>query len=544
MRLSPLAIAQQMTHLMDDGGNVEPRVRVPESLSFASSRFSTRALPFPSDDLQPWMMRVKRGLSRWRDAQVLGLGAVWGHLRRPAVAAMEQLDSWGWNRTQTRQLALTQALYEAWAKEGYLPQAPRAQLTPSSTALGAMAVRTAGMGLDQASPPHTVVMNIRPHGQVVTVVHEPMAADDSTHVDPNRGITTPVFRLWLMLGHEAGHTLFEGETQPFRPSATSLTSLGLAMFNPALHPNLTAEQRTQKVTQGLAHINRHVLGPGAYGPFATQLEEAFCDVFGIMLLLRTTNFHPQAQAEVHLHRAVRAANTAYHRQVHGDWQSESGIYLYDTATAVDLALARQDQWAALPPQALRQQALTITSEAWLLRAHEAMNTSSTLRSHLEALPLDPDRWPSTVYGLCAALEQGVSRSQALWQQGLPALQATPGHQAWGQVLAALTAPGAAQQSGWVGEIWKAVSRHPASATLAQADRLNLKLAQQLQNPMRAYALNNQPALETGWRTAMKDVLRWSHILVPALQADMSHLPSPPVQDSLPSPSAPRRRRRP
>lgn len=341
MRLSYEAIAQAMAELHTGPGLVESRV--------ASG---TPGLPRqPLALAPPGESNRQRVAWHWIQA-VLHAGNLLGF---PVQGLDRRARQW-WNRwdgqegkaTRLAQVAQGQHLLDQWRADGWLHNGFRLRSADAHWTGGVGAV----LKSTQMDAERQVWLNIRPHGDI------PISAMPSLLKHGNLGFlqetSTPVFRQWLVLAHEAAHTVGIHLEAPFSPS-------------PAVREAWHADPRVQ--ANKLEELNRNLFGMGARGWFHEQFDEAFADVYGAMMVLRSADFHPQAVAEVHLMKKVRQADQNWFSRNGGDWTQSRAISAYETtAPALHLLLERQEEWRTLPPAALQQVASEIVSDAWLQTA--------------------------------------------------------------------------------------------------------------------------------------------------------------------------------
>lgn len=267
----------------------------------------------------------------WDQAKHLLTGGRWDDRPEydPGVLEWyERLDSRWQRRRREAVRDQDQALVNLWRAEGWLLGEVRVHLAgPLRAGCGCVWV---GSRPDQV---HDVMLNIRPNGDLPHLTETPYAIE-----------TVPLLNQWLTLAHEAAHTVFAGERFPFQPSAEALSRLGVA-----------ADQ--------VHDWNVKLFSMGALGPFCGQLDEAFADVYGAMMVLASTDFHPQAIREVELRQQLREAAI---QQPLPRWSASAEFDQYEvTAPALQRLLKRRADWAKRSPDEQRQHALRLVSDAWL-----------------------------------------------------------------------------------------------------------------------------------------------------------------------------------
>ena len=271
----------------------------------------------------------------WNQAKHLLTGGRWDD--RPeydpgVIEWYERMDSRWQRRRREAVRDQDQALVNLWRAEGWLLGEVRVHLAgPLRASCGCVWI---GSRPDQV---HDVMLNIRPSGDLPHLTENPYDI-----------ATVPLLNQWLTLAHEAAHTVFAGECFPFQPSPEALNRLGVM-------PERAAAQ--------VHDWNVKLFSMGALGSFCRQLDEAFADVYGAMMVLASTDFHPQAIREVELRQQLREADI---QQPLPRWSASAEFDLYEvTSPALQRLLETRTVWAKGTPDEQRQHALRLVSDAWL-----------------------------------------------------------------------------------------------------------------------------------------------------------------------------------
>ena len=158
--------------------------------------------------------------------------------------------------------------------------------------------------------------------------------------------TMPVFEHWIVLAHEAAHTVVSAFDRPF------------------VHPDMDEDLRHA--------FHRHIMGPmsDSRGLMPNLFEEAFADVYAFMVLWQLTKGHRDWQDAL-LHtmetrRKLRAGTRLHH----------PGTARHQTDLALQRAMADRHHWEALPPRDLRWQARLHASAGWLDLFDPAQNAGA------------------------------------------------------------------------------------------------------------------------------------------------------------------------
>jgi hypothetical protein len=261
--------------------------------------------------------------------------------------------------------------------------------------------------------PHQLFVHLNEQGEIHSFLRDATA-------ELAKSSSTPLFRYALMMAHEAGHTAYRNIWSPFQPSE-----------------NFTALTTEKNVGRVKGHdliqaIEDTILGPCATNPFDPQLEETFADVYGALLVLRTSEGNEQAWAEVRLWTAVREANHAWFlNNAHSPapviaWSDPAAVFTYDTAPALRLMMERSEQWARLPLSALPELALNLVSDAWLIQLRQQLTVDPYVLEPL--LNVGHNRFANR---LNVAATEG--RLLAFLAETAPALGHHPVYQAWARV---------------------------------------------------------------------------------------------------------------
>lgn len=399
MRLSYEQIAQAMAELHVGDGLVETRT------SFHAGEFPMQPLGLASAPVRPAKLTTRH----WIHA-VLNTVSLFG-VRTDDLTKKVNVwwDQWEAKENQAgrqAQIDQGQRLLGQWHKEGFLDDP--IHLHPGGT-IRANGVASVLRSTKTETPRH-VIMNVRPQGDISSSLNpriERMIRN--TH---EVQISTPVFRQWLALAHESAHTVSHVLSEPFSPSHTVRVAMG---------------GEPEELATQIKNLNRDLFGPGANGWFYGQFDEAFADVYGAMILLRTTDFHPQAMNEVVLSQTIRKANHDWLvRQECSGWKENGYPQIYEvTAPAIELLLSRRAEWENLPPEKIRDVASEVVSDAWLQVAAgqnriPAMLSMSTLLTRRTCPPL--------LFSFYEAAKNGQESMEAWTIDPWPKLAGTAGHQ--------------------------------------------------------------------------------------------------------------------
>lgn len=336
----------------------------------------------------------------WQQVKHLATGGAWADLPEPEPTSMEWYETLDaqWGRGRRRAMRdQDQALVNQWRAEGWL--------------LGEVHVHAAGpqRSFDTGcvwigSRPqqvHDIMLNIRPGGDLPNLAKASDVPTAETEV--------PVFNQWLTLAHEAAHTVFVGELFPFQPSPDALRRLGVP------RPEVNRQVRTWNVD---------LFSLGSLGPFYRQLDEAFADVYGAMMVLTSTHFHPQVIQEVQLRQRLRAAAVDTPAP---SWTKETSFDEYEvTAPALQRLLDTQAEWAPLSPAEQRRHALTLISDAWLAVAAQHTQEEPGWTTRLDWSLSDH---PTFHQRMLSAFCEGPGAPEAMLAQCAP-LADTVGHRLW------------------------------------------------------------------------------------------------------------------
>ncbi len=168
---------------------------------------------------------------------------------------------------------------------------------------------------------------------------------------------------WLILGHEAAHTVFAGINAPFQPTQSSAPPM--ARQRALAHGFSGNMAATEAVATGgwdpeiVDTFSRFVVGPFGQPEYSRWFSECFADTYGSMLIMRQCQMSAEAIGQVTLMRDGRAAASAALVD-----EDDSNEYLdaYDTSGCLSCVLETISEWKSLPPEELRQRALEITSD--------------------------------------------------------------------------------------------------------------------------------------------------------------------------------------
>lgn len=147
--------------------------------------------------------------------------------------------------------------------------------------------------------------------------------------------TTPAFEHWIVLAHEAAHTVVSALDRPFA------------------HPTLDEDLR---------HVfHRHIMGPmcAAQTLMPNLFEEAFADVYAFMVLWQLTKEHSDWQHTL-LHTIATRVRLRAGTRLHHPTTAR-----HQTDLALLRAMADVKNWETLPPRDLRWQARLHASAGWL-----------------------------------------------------------------------------------------------------------------------------------------------------------------------------------
>lgn len=226
-----------------------------------------------------------------------------------------------------RFLECATALLDSWHRAGWLPSRPdMALLAPGDRSLTnvpiAVAVRKPGQ------PSSIIYARSQAGAYLAAPVNHPV----SSALGARR--TSDALRTWLVLAHEAAHTVYMSDPAPFRLSQDSMSALERA-------------------------INMLLMSPFAPTNVASRAHnEILADVRATMMLLENAGHTAPAIREVELFADMRAANSAYHA-AHCSQPDE-----YPTASAIRITLASLDQWRGCPVSDLMAHSRIIASRAW------------------------------------------------------------------------------------------------------------------------------------------------------------------------------------
>jgi hypothetical protein len=302
-----------------------------------------------------WLMRI----GEWAQA-LFRFGAGWGRdfneweFLDQVSRLREGLDSLDRKELPRRRAVAAQGqhLVDRWKEEGWVTGQVHVSLGGAFVS-GASAIQYG----PHREGHHDLRLNVRANGNVPNL-----------GVGESLMITSP-HRLWLTLGHEAAHAEFMGEAAPFRPSSTVRQATGLTPSD--------AEQQIQA-------INTHLFGPASTGDFGAQLNEAFADVYGAMMTLRSAFWSPAAVFQVKQLSAVRKGNHDYHRFKYGPWRNGQLDLYQITGPALDKLLDEPTIWHDFSPSQMKQRALELVSDAWLEVAHQEYQHNPSLLNAMRA----------------------------------------------------------------------------------------------------------------------------------------------------------------
>lgn len=237
-----------------------------------------------------------------------------------------------------------QALMDMWCRAHWLPH-------PLTLIRSEVTDRAFAQVVPHASPsnitPYQVHIALDHRGQFPSFLKPSHSRLRSLTIEPGHYLA-------LVLGHEAGHTVFQKIWAPFSPGR----------YQPLFerHPGLVDD------------VNHYVLGAAVTNPFDLGLEEGFADVYGTMLMLHSANFSVVAMDAVRDWARMRAANHQWFlAEGHSmapvlPWADAEAVFLYDTAPALNAILDRVGEWAHTSPDKWCGIALAVISDVWLERA--------------------------------------------------------------------------------------------------------------------------------------------------------------------------------
>lgn len=384
-------------------------------------------------------------------------------------------------------IAATGSLIESWRQAGWFSQPVNVHLSDPDDALSYAEVH-AHTKIDRAEP-HVMFVSLNDQAQTPAFL-----GDTSSPL--GRCLSTPIFRHALLVGHEVAHTAYQDVWKPFQP--TALVPL-LGKLGPDRHTSL------------LRDMHDDILGPCATNLFDPLLEESFADVYGAMMVVRSAQGHPQAWAEVDLWIQVRQSNhVGFLQAVSPDrdvmaWDSPEAVFKYDTARALQLMKQRQMEWMTCPPAQMRDLALGVISDAWLIQAAERITGEAHLH---QLLNTGHNRFANRL---------NVAAGEGRWREFLlettPALSHHPVHQAWCRAFEtpALCAALELLSSSPIGGMQsaQAIAHQQNEENRVRGETLNAHYATDFDAPEEietwvAYETNTEAVV----RTLVKDVLPW------------------------------------
>lgn len=155
-----------------------------------------------------------------------------------------------------------------------------------------------------------------------------------------------LYRRWGVLLHEAAHCQSAYTANPFQPSEGALPEAAVAAIN------------RWSVGRVAANMDMH-----------RCMEEGFADCYGVMLLLRASDFDPEAmkvaQDTLTARRRIREEEEARWSTAAPSGRPANQLGVHYTDMALERVLANVDAWKTLPPSELAQQAFTYASDGLL-----------------------------------------------------------------------------------------------------------------------------------------------------------------------------------
>lgn len=155
-----------------------------------------------------------------------------------------------------------------------------------------------------------------------------------------------MYRRWAVLLHEAAHCQSTYTANPFQPSEGDLPE------------------------KAVDAINRWSVGTIVANPQLRQcLEEGFADCYGLMMLLKASNFDPEA---LKVARNIQSGRRATREEQETKWSAgvpkhemPHTLGVHYTDMALDRVLANVDQWKTIPAEDLAKQAFIYASDGFL-----------------------------------------------------------------------------------------------------------------------------------------------------------------------------------